>query len=68
MTKEERLQKVLKRIGSAILHTETLKEEMNDDDIDLAVGHLKRAQEIIHSLYYAIHHEGRKVEQMELFS
>lgn len=67
MTKDERLQKVLKRIDSAMLHVEALKEEVHDADIDLALGHLKRAQEIIYSICYATHHEGKKAEQLTLF-
>ena len=67
MTKDERLQKVLKRIDSAMLHAEALKEEVNDTDIDLALGHLKRAQEMIYSIYYATHHEGKRAEQLTFF-
>lgn len=67
MTKDERLQKVLKRIDSAMLHAEALKEEVNDADIDLALGHLKRAQEMIYSIYYATHHEGKRAEQLTFF-
>ena len=67
MTKDERLQKVLKRIDSAMLHAEALKEQVNDADIDLALGHLKRAQEMIYSIYYATNHEGKKAEQLTLF-
>ena len=67
MTKDERLQKVLKRIDSAMLHAAALKEEVNDADIDLALGHLKRAQEMIYSIYYATHHEGKRAEQLTFF-
>jgi len=67
MTKDERLQKVLKRIDSAMLHAEALKEQVNDADIDLALGHLKRAQEMIYSIYYATHHEGKRAEQLTFF-
>lgn len=67
MEKEERFQKILKRIDSAMLHAEALKKDVHDADIDLALGHLKRAQEMIYSIYYATHHEGKKAEQLTLF-
>lgn len=67
MKTEERFKKVTKRIDSAILHAEALKEDVHDADIDLALGHLKRAQEMIYSICYATHHEGKKAEQLTLF-
>ena len=67
MGKEERLQKAMKRVDSAILNVEALKDEVNDADVDLIVGHLKRAQEMIQSIYYAHHHEGKRLKQLELF-
>ena len=67
MTPAERLQKVIRRIDSALLHMEAVRSDLHDDDVDIIIGHLKRAQEKVHALNYTNHHPGTKVVQQELF-
>jgi hypothetical protein len=67
MTPSERLQKAIHRIDSALLHMEAVQSDVHDDDVDIIIGHLKRAQEKLHVLNYAHHHPGKKVVQQELF-
>ena len=67
MTPSERLQKAIHRIDSALLHMEAVQIDVHDDDVDIIIGHLKRAQEKMHALNYANHHPGKKVVQQELF-
>ena len=67
MTKDERLQKVMHKIDSAILHMEAVERDTADDEVQYIIGHLKRAQEKVHALNFGNHHEGKKVVQAELF-
>ena len=67
MTPDERLQKVIHRINSAILHMEAVQRDVHDGDVGIIIGHLKRAQEKVHVLNYTHHHPGKKVVQQELF-
>ena len=68
MKPAERLQKVIHRIDSALLHMEAVRSDVHDDDVDIVIGHLKRAQEKVHALNYTHHHPSKKVVQQELFS
>ena len=67
MTPSERLQKAIHRIDSALLHMEAVQSDVHDNDVDIIIGHLKRAQEKVHALNYTNHHPGKKVVQQELF-
>ena len=67
MTKDERIQKAMHRIDSAITHMEAVAKDTADDEVDFIIGHLKRAQEKLHALNFSTHHEGKKVVQTELF-
>jgi hypothetical protein len=67
MTPAERLQKATHRIDSAVRHMEAVQSDVHDDDVDIIIGHLKRAQEKVHALNYTNHHPGKKVVQQELF-
>ena len=66
MTPSERLQKAIHRIDSAMRHMEAVQNDVHDEDVDIIIGHLKRAQEKVHALNYANHHPGKKVVQQEL--
>lgn len=68
MTPSERLQKAIHRIDSALRHMEAVQSDVHDEDVDIIIGHLKRAQEKVHALNYTNHHPGKKVVQQELFS
>ena len=65
MTSEERLQKAIRKVNSAIVHVSALAED--DMNADTIVGDLKRVMEKLHALNYEEHHEGKTITQMELF-
>ena len=67
MNKEERIKKVLHKIDSAILHMEAVAKEQPENGVDMILGHLKRASEMVHELNFSVHHKGRKITQTELF-
>lgn len=67
MTQEERLQKVMRKIDSAITHMEKLTDECFEEDMFYIMGHLRNAREKVHNLHYAKHHKGKKIVQNELF-
>ena len=46
---------------------EAVRSDVHDDDVDIIIGHLKRAQEKVYALNYTHHHPGKKVVQQELF-
>jgi hypothetical protein len=66
MTKDERLQKAIRKVNSAILHTKALAED--GEDVDFIVGDLQKALDRLYALNYEQHHEGHKLVQMELFA
>lgn len=63
-TIEERLQKAIKRTESAIVHV-TAIEDM--EDVDIILGHLKRALDGLHAMNYKTHHEGKEIIQTSLW-
>ena len=65
MTSEERLQKAIRKVNSAIVHVSALAED--DMSVDTIVGDLKRVMDKLHALNYEHHHEGKTITQMELF-
>lgn len=65
MEPEERLQKAIRKVNSAIVHVSALAE--NDMNADPIVGDLKRVMDKLHALNYETHHEGKKIVQTELF-
>ena len=65
MTKEERLQKAIKKVSSAIVHVTALAEI--ESEADLIAGDLKRVLDKLHAMNYEEHHEGKTITQMELF-
>ena len=67
MTKDERLQKVMHKIDSAILHMEAVERDTADDEVQYIIGHLKRAQEKVHALNFGNHHTDKRVRQLVLF-
>ena len=67
MATEERMQKAMHRLDSAILHMEALREEVSDDEVTFIIGHLKAAQEKLHALHFSMHNSGKKIVQQELF-
>jgi len=67
MTQDERIQKAMHKIDSALRHMEALSQETAEDEVWQIIGHLKRAQEILHALNFSKHNDGKKLVQMELF-
>lgn len=67
MTTEERLQKALRKVNSALVHVKALYEDKPDDELCYTIGHLQQAYDKLYAINYARHHKGRKVRQTELF-
>jgi len=67
MRADERINKVMHRIDSAIYHMELLAVDRADDDVQYIIGHLKRAQEKVHAMNFSSRHKGKKLVQTELF-
>ena len=67
MTTDERLQKALRKVNSALVHVKALYEERPDDELCYTLGYLQQAYDKLYAINYANHHEGRKVTQTELF-
>lgn len=65
MTQQERLQKAIRKVNSAIVHVSALAE--GDMNVDPIVGDLKRIMDKLHALNYEHHHEGKTIVQTELF-
>ena len=66
MEKAERLQKAIRKVNSAIIHVKALADE--GEDVDFIVGDLQRISDKLYALNYAEHHEGKTIEQLELFA
>ena len=63
---DDQLKKAIQRTCGAI----ELTRAMVDDhpDIDLVLGHMTRALEILQGINYELHHDGKKLVQLELFN
>ena len=65
MTNEERLQKAVRKVNSAIVRVSALPK--NDKNVYTIIGDLKRVRDGLHAMNYREHHEGKTITQMELF-
>ena len=65
MTSEERLQKAIRKVNSAIIHVRALPK--NDKSVYTIIGDLKRAMNKLHTLNYEQNSECKTITQMELF-
>lgn len=65
MTTEERIQKAIRKVNSAILHTQALADA--GEDVEFIVGDLQRAADKLYAMNYSRHNDGKKIVQLELF-